>query len=292
MLKKAFNKVLWFIRTQKREFRTINILDGLEKSTDKDLSRFAKVVKQVKRNAFAEQELSAFRMVEKKRLHLLNSNQIIVVQDFGAGNPDTFRTQEQSVDGVSELEAISSICKNASTPKNLGCLLFKLIAEFKPKCCLELGTSLGISASYQVLALKSNGHGRFVTIEGSHNIAKIAAQTLEELEYSNYALHVGKFKDVLPNILPTIGTVDFVFIDGHHDRFATKEYFETIYPYLSQKSIVIFDDIDWSNGMGGFWNEMYRDTRVKFSFDLFRWGICFIDKEFTVLNPLSFKIVI
>lgn len=292
MLNKAFKKVFRFVETQKRELCTMSLLDVLKKSTDKDLARFAEVVKQAKQNAFAEQELSAFGLVDKKRLQLLNSKESIVVQDFGAGNPDSSRTQAQIVDGVSGLEAISSICKNASTPENLGRLLFKLIAEFKPKCCLELGTSLGISASYQVLALKSNGQGRFVTIEGSQSIAKIAEQTLEELAYFNYALHIGKFKDILPDILPTIGTVDFVFIDGHHDRFATKEYFEIIYPYLSEKSIVVFDDIDWSNGMGEFWNEMHHDSRVKVSFDLFRWGVCFIDKHNSESRSQSYKIIV
>lgn len=292
MLKKAFKKVLRFVETQKRESRTMSLLNGLEKSTDKDLSRFAEIVKHVKLNTFTEQELSAFGLVDKKRLQLLNSKESIVVQDFGAGNPDSSRTQVQIVDGVRGLEAISSICKNASTPENLGRLLFKLIAEFKPKCCLELGTSLGISASYQVLALKSNGQGKFVTIEGSQSIAKIAEQTLEELGYFNYALHLGKFKDILPDILPTIGTVDFVFIDGHHDKFATKEYFETIYPYLSEMSIVVFDDIDWSNGMGEFWNEMHHDSRVKFSFDLFRWGVCFIDKHNSESRSQSYKIIV
>ncbi|HSA05259.1 MAG TPA: class I SAM-dependent methyltransferase [Tenuifilaceae bacterium] len=292
MLKKAFKKVLRFVEIQKRELRTMSLLDVLKKSTDKDLARFAEVVKQDKQNAFAEQELSAFGLVDKKRLQLLNSKESIVVQDFGAGNPDSSRTQAQIVDGVSGLEEVSSICKNASTPENLGRLLFKLIAEFKPKCCLELGTSLGISASYQVLALKSNGHGRFVTIEGSQSIAKIAEQTIEELGYPNFDVHVGKFKDVLPIILPTIGTVDFVFIDGHHDKFATKEYFETIFPYLSEKSIVIFDDIDWSKGMGEFWDEMNHDSRVKFSFDLFRWGVCFIDKHNSESRTQSYKIIV
>jgi len=292
MLNKAFKKIFRFVETQKRELRTMSLLNVLKKSTDKDLARFAEVVKQVKQNTFAEQELSAFGLVDKKRLQLLNSKESIVVQDFGAGNPDSSRTQAQIVDGVSGLEAISSICKNASTPENLGRLLFKLIAEFKPKCCLELGTSLGISASYQVLALKSNGQGKFVTIEGSQSIAKIAEQTLEELAYTNFAVHVGKFKDVLPSILPSIGTVDFVFIDGHHDKFATKEYFETIYPYLSEKSIVVFDDIDWSKGMGEFWNEMHHDSRVKFSFDLFRWGVCFIDKHNSESRSQSYKIIV
>jgi predicted O-methyltransferase YrrM len=292
MLKKAFSKVFRFVETQKRESRTMPLLDSLEKSTDTDLSRFAEVVKLVKRNTFAEDELSAFEIVNKKRIQLLNSTESIVVHDFGAGNPNSSRTQAQIVDGVSGLEAISSICKNASTPENLGQLLFKLIAEFKPKCCLELGTSLGISASYQVLALKSNGQGRFVTVEGSQSVAKIAEQTLEELGYSNYALHQGKFKDILPEILPTIGTVDFVFIDGHHDRFATKEYFETIFPYLSEKSIVIFDDIDWSKGMAEFWNEMNRDSRVKFSFDLFRWGVCFFDKQNAEFKSQPYKIIV
>lgn len=292
MVNRIFKKIIRLTKTLKREFGTSFILNKLEKSTDKDLVKFASAIKTARDKNLSTEEALAYKLIDSIRLQFLNSTENIVVDDFGAGNPNSVRTKEQIISGVREVNSVSSICKNASTPTNLGRLLFNLIIQFKPQSCLELGTSLGISASYQVLALQNNGFGRFITVEGSRSIADIAQQTIGKLGYSSVDVRVGKFNDVLPEILPSIGSVDFVFIDGHHDRFATKQYFEIIFPYLSEKSIVIFDDIDWSKGMGEFWREMHDDSRVKFSFDLYRWGICFIDKQKAELKPQLYRLIV
>lgn len=156
---------------------------------------------------------------------------------------------------------------------------------------MELGTCLGISGAYQISALKLNGSGRFTTIEGSEELAKIADSSFKKINYQDYNVHVGRFVDVLQNILSKDTSIDFVFIDGHHDKVATREYYEFIYPFLSKNSIIIFDDINWSIGMKEVWKSIYKDGEgIKISVDLYKWGICFIDKDRTESERYYYKV--
>ena len=98
---------------------------------------------------------------------------------------------------------------------------------------------------------------------------------------------VGRFKDVLAGILSNEQLFDLVFIDGHHDKKATKEYFEQLYPFLSDNSILIFDDINWSEGMKQAWQEIHNDERIHCSFDLNKWGICIVDKSVKRRNKIN-----
>ena len=52
-------------------------------------------------------------------------------------------------------------------------------------------------------------------------------------------------------------------IDGHHDEQATIAYFEKFIPYLSKNSIIVFDDISWSDGMRRAWNTIEKNEMVK-----------------------------
>jgi predicted O-methyltransferase YrrM len=183
-------------------------------------------------------------------------------------------------EGVVEKFNISDVCKKRSIQDEWGELIFKIIRDFKPLNCLELGTCLGISAAYQISALKLNGHGKFTTIEGSEILAKHSDINLRKLKYQDYLVHNGRFSDVLPKILSEDHPIDFAFIDGHHDKEATQRYFELLYPFLSEKAILIFDDINWSEGMKEVWKHLYENGEgVIISFDFHKWGICVIDKK-------------
>src|SRR5215204_1409803 len=46
-----------------------------------------------------------------------------------------------------------------------GQLLFRLVREFAPTSCLELGTCIGVSAAFQAAALELNGAGHLLTLE-------------------------------------------------------------------------------------------------------------------------------
>ena len=72
--------------------------------------------------------------------------------------------------------------------------------------------------------------------------------------------------------------IDFIFIDGHHDKKATLSYFRQILPYLSDGAILVFDDIYWSSGMEKAWNTIRKDPNLKISVDFLNIGICIFTK--------------
>jgi hypothetical protein len=56
-------------------------------------------------------------------------------------------------------------------------------------------------------------------------------------------------------------------------------YFEQILPYLSDRALVIFDDISWSVGMCSAWKKIVGTEAVRIAVYLKAIGICVIDKS-------------
>ena len=109
-------------------------------------------------------------------------------------------------------------------------------------------------------------------------------QNILTAKCTNITQKVGRFSDILIGTLKEIKSVDFAFIDGHHDRDATIEYFNKIKPYLSKDAIVVFDDISWSDGMKEAWNIIQKDTIFKTFEDLKKIGICYLgDKQYDMV---------
>src|SRR5919201_4281833 len=63
-------------------------------------------------------------------------------------------------------------------------LLMRLVRELNPATAIELGTGLGVSASYQAAALDLNGSGRLYTVDGSPEFSRIAAREAAALGLS------------------------------------------------------------------------------------------------------------
>jgi len=85
----------------------------------------------------------------------------------------------------------------------------------------------------------------------------------------------GIFETELPHLAQELNSFDFVFIDGDHNGTKLLEYFDVILPKLTSNSIVVVDDIRWSQDMEDAWKEMKANRRVSVSLDLFRCGILF-----------------
>ena len=67
--------------------------------------------------------------------------------------------------------------------------------------------------------------------------------------------------------------VDYLFIDGHHDRDATIRYFRDAATHLADHAVVIFDDISWNDGMREAWRTIRQDHNICTSVDLGPMGI-------------------
>jgi len=206
---------------------------------------------------------------------LERSDEEIEFMDFGAGSPDSNRSDDEMSRGVRVRSTVAQ-CARASKDDFWGKLLFMLVREFKPQRALELGTNLGVSAAYQAAAMTLNGTGEVITIEGAPTLAARAKQNLTSLDLPNVTVVCGKFMDVLPSVCAEHAPFDFVFIDGHHDRQATIDYFNLLLPFAHPNALFIFDDIRWSDGMIAAWDSVRHNERVQSSVGLKQLGICVI----------------
>ena len=210
---------------------------------------------------------SEYERVENLRKRLLNDETILNVEDLGAG----------SVVSKNKQRSISSIAKNAAKSKKFGQLLFRMIKYYKPKTILELGTSLGITTSYLSFAKPD---AKLISLEGSKEIADVAKQNFKTSEIKNIELIEGNFDDTLGSVVRGLSTIDFAFIDGNHRQEPTERYFLEILSKVNIDSVLVFDDIHWSNGMEAAWKSIKNHSSVTCSIDLFYIGIVFFRKEF------------
>ena len=249
-----------------------------------------RVFEAVLANKKTPEEAEWIAKIESLRGELNRDPTRITVIDYGAGSPGSHRTEEEMLEGVPVTRTIDDICLKASKPYTWALLLFRLVREFQPSVCLELGTCLGISTVYQAAALTLNRGGRIITLEGAQTLADLARKNFERLALGNIVLKVGRFQDTLGQVLKDEPRIDFAFIDGHHDEHATLGYFEQLCSCLSESAIVVFDDISWSSGMKRAWRTIAADQRIALSVDLFRVGVCLLSRSGPRIG--SFKIAL
>ena len=233
----------------------------------------SEAVRAVVTDDFTPEERGAFARVEELRASLSQSQEEITVMDYGAGEATDTRTVEEMSRGRTTTTTVGAICRSASKPPRWARLLFALVRKLEPEQCLELGSSLGLSAAYQASALQLNGSGRLDTLEGALAIAERARTNLEELSVPA-EVTVGRFQDTLGPLLEERPAIDFAFVDGHHDRDATIAYFEQLAPHVGEAGALVFDDVAWSPGMAEAWSRIRSDPRVGLAVDLFKVGIC------------------
>jgi predicted O-methyltransferase YrrM len=206
----------------------------------------------------SQREYYCFKPIEFRRTQLLIDKRSLPDSDPGAGSNKLARNL-----------TVADVAQKSLVDAHYGQLLFRLVGHFKPNIILELGTSLGIAATYMSKAHKAEVH----TIEGRSDIAEIAKETFKKLKSNNVHLHVGLFDEVLPELLSTLKQVDFVYLDGNHQYDATLRYVKMLLPYLHEESVLIVDDIRWSNGMIQAWTQLQQMDEFHVSLDLLRMGI-------------------
>ena len=121
-------------------------------------AKIANALREAINNNLTSEEKEKIEEIEKLRSELNASSKVLKISDYGAGNPKLHRTSDEMYKGIVTTITVSNACK-ASKPYFWSLVLFKLLREFRPITCIELGTCLGISAAYQATALKLNNKG-------------------------------------------------------------------------------------------------------------------------------------
>ena len=214
-----------------------------------------------------DRDFYAFTQIEDLRKLLLKNENIIKVDDFGAGSVNLTSTERK----------VSDIARSSLKPKKYAQLLFRMVNYYQPETILEIGTSLGITTAYLSMAGKQS---KLITMEGAGTIAAIAKNNFKLLGLCNIELVKGNFDETLLSVIGQLSTVNFVFIDGNHRKEPTLQYFEQLLSITTNDTIIIFDDIHWSGEMEAAWKQIKKHPQVNCTIDLFFIGIVLLRKEF------------
>ena len=209
-------------------------------------------------------ENQLFKKLNQFRLDLITDKRKISFEEIG----------HKSIMTVAEV-----VCRAAS-PEIWGQFFYRLSKASRIKNILEIGTNLGVSGQYFIKALEGKKNTKFISMEGVKGLCEIASTRFDLISGENHfeVIH-GLYDKSLQNILTSNIYFDLVFIDGNHRYEATLKYFELLKNNISDRAIVIFDDIHWSSGMKRAWREICTQKGIVFSINFFKLGLIMFDSK-------------
>lgn len=195
--------------------------------------------------------------IKKLTSALKNDNRELLIEDFGAGSKK-----------MGNQRKVKQLFKISSSKGKFGRLFYQLSNYYSPSSILEFGTSLGIGTIHFSLG---NPTGSITTIEGCKETHHIANENFQQVGTTNITSICSTFQSYI-DTKPT-QKFDFLFIDGHHDGKALLSYCEALKPNIHDTTMIIIDDIRWSDSMYEAWERLKNSADYHVSIDLFRMGI-------------------
>jgi predicted O-methyltransferase YrrM len=206
-----------------------------------------------------------FERLRKVREELLQDATELEIKDLGAGSKK-----------LGARRKISEIVNSGTSTTKQSELLYRLINYLHPKNVIELGTSVGLNTLYLALADKA---AKVYSMEGSENLSVYAKKLAQKNKIVNCEFICGNFDSQLPALLMRVEKLDMAYVDGNHTYEATVRYFDLLLLRKHKDTVLIFDDIYWSEGMTKAWNEIKVHPDVTMSIDTFYFGMIFFKEE-------------
>lgn len=203
------------------------------------------------------------KAIEEIRKELLGDARVVNISDLGAGSQVL----------KSKTRRVSDIARTSLSSVKYANIYARLTSYFQCQSIFELGTSLGVNTLY----LASSKESEVTTFEGSSEIASVARQSFVKAEAKNIRIIEGNLDNTLVSGVQSTNHIDLAFMDANHRFEPTLRYFEILIQKMNERSIVIVDDIHYSEEMDRAWNKLKQHHRVRASADLYRCGILFFD---------------
>ena len=204
--------------------------------------------------------LSSFEAIETLRKTLLHCDDHVLMQDLGATSHVSSQPQR----------TIKSIARHSLSSPKFSRLLYRLLSFQKSDYIVELGTSLGINTLYLSSARPT---AQVYTLEGVSAIADRAEQLFCDHGHSNIRLVRGNIDRTLPELIAQLPRIDLVYLDANHRYKPTLRYFEQLVTKIHSDSIMVIDDIYWSDEMRQAWSYIKLHPSVSLSIDIYDAGI-------------------
>lgn len=170
----------------------------------------------------------------------------------------------------------SSLVNKLGLPRKYGKVLYGLVNQDEIERVIELGTSIGVSTSFIAAA----GNKPIVSIDANPEVVASTKKAFDSILPSHQIKFVqALFDEVMEEQINGSLKNTLVFIDGDHNKEAVLRYFNICLQYAEAPSILVFDDIYWSEGMTKAWQEICNHPRVELSIDLYQIGLVFFRTE-------------
>lgn len=135
----------------------------------------------------------------------------------------------------------------------LGRLCYLVCRALKPELVVETGVLYGVTSAYVLKALATNGRGLLHSIDlppardGSEDL--VGCLVPSHLR-SHWRLHRGASRRLLPDLLPTLPSIDVFIHDSLHTFRNMRWEFQAVDPYLAAGAVVISDDVEGNAAFG------------------------------------------
>lgn len=213
-----------------------------------------------------------FKEIEEYRKKIIRRKDIAEILDFGAGSKKENTNRR----------IVGKAVKAASIKPKFGRLLYRIVQHYRPEKIIELGTNAGLGTMYLA---KANLSTPVMSIEGDPFFANLAKKGFSDHHLKNITVINNTFENALPSLLkdePVMSAL--IYIDGNHRKEPAISYFNAFAEKADENTIIIFDDIRWSEEMQEAWETIKSDKRVSVSIDLFFMGIVFFRKNIIKQN--------
>jgi predicted O-methyltransferase YrrM len=173
------------------------------------------------------------------------------------------RSDELVGDVADRLGAVGTIpvpdeTARASSTERDGLFLYRLVRALRPRTVVEFGSAVGISGAYIASALRANGSGRLVTVEGAETRQPIAARTIESVAPGV----TRSVRALFDEVLDVLDGADLFFLDGNHHYEPTLRYVTEAVDRMARPAVLVLDDIaGHSERMDRAWSALAGDPR-------------------------------
>jgi predicted O-methyltransferase YrrM len=159
-----------------------------------------------------------------------------------------------------------------------GIRLYALVRELKPEIAVETGVCNGFSTAFLLLALHRNGTGELHSLdlpevigeeyepatfwEGKRGAAILPGRepgwVIPDELRARWRLMLGRSQEKLPELIDSLGTLDFFMHDSEHSYECMRFEFELAWPALRDGGILVADDWDWNDAFTDLAEETNR----------------------------------
>jgi predicted O-methyltransferase YrrM len=143
--------------------------------------------------------------------------------------------------------------------RRVGEFLSWVVRDRRPGMAVEVGTGFGVSGMYWAAGFEEAGNGDFITFEPNEAWQHIAEGNLAVISRRARSV-LGTFETGHSALTPN--SVDMIFIDAIHTPEAVCGQVNLAVPLLRRPSLMVIDDIHFSEEMYRCWRELALGPKV------------------------------